>query len=277
MARYDRGILVTGGGSFLGDSIAAALLAEGAEVSLLVRPGAEERLGQLAQQTRWSTADVWNPASLRGKARNHAAVIHTVGSLNDDPARGLSYHRLNFVSARNAANMCVSDGVEYMILMSAVQAPWVSRDYIRSKRAAENYLRRAGLRISVIRAPLAYIRGRPRPLFYSLMTLLGSIPPLSWLMFGRIAPMPIDMLARVWPASPCLMMSRSRFIIHAICAARAMKRGRPLMRWRMICRRKGRQPVLLKLWMKSCPLAGRRPTDSHKSALKRAMCLVQCF
>lgn len=196
MARYDRGILITGGGSFLGASIAAALLAEGADVSLLVRPGAEERLGQLAQQTRWSTADVWNPASLRGKARNHAAVIHTVGSLNADPARGLSYHRLNFVSARNAANMCISDGVEYMILISAAQAPWVSRDYIRSKRAAENYLRRAGLRISVIRAPLAYIRGRPRPLFYSLMTLLGSVPPLSWLMFGRIAPMPIDTLAR---------------------------------------------------------------------------------
>ena len=196
MARYYRGILVTGGGTFLGISIAAALLAEGAAVSLLVRPGAEDRLGLLAQQTRWSTADVWNPASLRGKARNHAAVIHTVGSLNANPAQGLSYHRLNFLSARNVANMCVSDGVGQMILISAAQAPWTSRAYIRSKRAAESYLRRVGLRTSVIRAPLVYARGSPRPLFYRLMTLLGGIPPLSRLFFGRIAPMPIDLLAR---------------------------------------------------------------------------------
>ena len=196
MARYERGILVTGGGTFLGDSIARALLAEGAQVSLLVRPGSEARLGRLLEHTRWSTADVWNPASLRGKARHHAAVIHTVGSLNADPAQGLSYYRLNVVSARNVANMCVSDGVGHVVLISAVQAPWVSRAYIRSKRTAESYLRRSGLRTSVIRAPLAYMRGNRRPLFYSLMTLLGGIPPLSWLAFGRVAPMPIDMLAR---------------------------------------------------------------------------------
>ncbi|MFZ2879566.1 MAG: hypothetical protein WA009_08525, partial [Phototrophicaceae bacterium] len=40
-----RRVLVTGGGSFLGDYIAAALVAEGADVTLLVRPGAEDHLG----------------------------------------------------------------------------------------------------------------------------------------------------------------------------------------------------------------------------------------
>ena len=145
MTRYDRGVLVTGGGTFLGDSIAAALLAAGAEVSLLVRAGTEDQLGPLAHHTRWSTADVWNPASLRGKARFHSAVIHTVGSLSADPAQGLSFHRLNFVSARNVANMCISDGVDRMILLSGVSAPWVRRSYIQSKREAEHYLRRIWL------------------------------------------------------------------------------------------------------------------------------------
>ena len=196
MAQQQRRILITGGETFLGANIAAALLAEGAEVTLLIRPDTEDQLGPLAQHTRWSTADVWNPASLSGKARHHAAVIHTVGSLNADPARGLSHHRLNFLSARNVANMCISDGVEHMVLMSGVRAPWVSRRYIQSKREAERYLQRIGLPASIIRAPLAYLRGQPRPLFYRLMTLFGSIPPLSWLMPGRIAPMPIDRLAR---------------------------------------------------------------------------------
>lgn len=191
-----RHILVTGGGTFLGDSIAAALLAEGAEVTLLVRPGAEDKLGPLAQRTRWWTADVWNPASLRGRSRAHASVIHTVGSMTADPARGLNHHWLNFVSARNVANMCVSDGCPHMVLMSSVRAPWVNRQYIRAKREAEVYMERVGLRSTIIRAPMAYMRGQRRSLFFILMTMLGSIPPTSWFVFGRIAPMPVDMLAR---------------------------------------------------------------------------------
>ncbi len=196
MARHDQGILVTGGGTFLGDNIAAALLTEGSEVSLLLRAGTEDQLGPLAQHTRWSSADVWNPASLRGKARYHSAVVHTVGSLHDDPSQGLSYHQLNFVSARNIANMCVSDGVERLILLSSASAPWIGRAYIRSKREAEGYVRRVGLKATIIRAPLQYVRGRPRPLFYRVTSLLGTIAPLSLLPLARVAPMPVDILAR---------------------------------------------------------------------------------
>ena len=196
MTRRSRGILVTGGGTFVGDNIASALLAEGAKVSLLVRPGAEDKLGTLAQRARWSTADVWSPASLRGKARLHSAVIHTVGSLIADPAQGLSFRRLNFESARNVANMCVSDGVARIVFISGVGAPWINPAYIRSKREAEDYISRMGLRATVVRAPLLYAPGRSRPLFYRALSLLGAVAPLSWTVLGRIAPMPVDTLAR---------------------------------------------------------------------------------
>lgn len=192
----NRRVLVTGGGTFLGDQIALALLAEGAEVTLLVRPGTEDRLGQLAQHVRWWTADIWDAASLRGRARNHSAVINTIGSMSADPAQGLSYHRLNFVSARNIVNMCVSDGVPHLVLMSSVSAPWVNSQYISAKREAEEYVRRVGMSATIVRAPLAYERGKPRPFFFELMTALGSVPPLSWTWLRRIAPMPMDLLAR---------------------------------------------------------------------------------
>jgi|FLYN01.1.fsa_nt_gi uncharacterized protein YbjT (DUF2867 family) len=195
-SKNNRRVLVTGGGTFLGDNIAAALLAEGAEVTLLVRPGAEDKLGPLAQRVRWWTADVWNPASLKGRARGHACVVHTVGSMVADPAQGLTHHWLNFVSARNVANMCVSDGVNHMVLISSVRAPWVSGQYLRAKREAEEYMSRVGLQPTIIRAPITYVRRQRRHPFYWLMTVLGSTPIISWFGFGRIAPMPIDMLAR---------------------------------------------------------------------------------
>lgn len=207
-------ILVTGGGTFLGDNITAALLSEGAEVTLLVRAGLEDRLGALAQRVRWWTADIWNPASLRGRARGHQAIIHTVGSMIADPAQGLTHHRLNFVSARNAATLCISDGVPQLVLMSSAAAPWVGREYLHSKREAEQYLQRVGVKATVIRAPLAYIRGQPRPPFYALMSALGHIPPTSWLGFRRIAPMPIDVLAR-GVARLTLEPDRARTIYYA--------------------------------------------------------------
>ena len=189
-------VLVTGGGTFLGDNIAAALLAEGAEVTLLVRPGAEDRLGALGQRLRWWTADVWNPASLKGRARGQEIVIHTVGGIHANPTQGLTHQYLNFISARNVANLCVSSGVPHMVLMSAARAPWVPRGYIAAKREAETYIDRVGLKHTIIRSPIAYKRGMPRRLFWQIMSLLGGTPPFSWLGFGRIAPIPIDVLAR---------------------------------------------------------------------------------
>lgn len=189
-------VLITGGGTYTGITLASALLAEGVEVSLIVREGNEKRLGFLESRVRWSIADVWNTASLRGRARGHGTVIHTVGSMVDDPEQGLTFQRLNVVSARNAASMCISDGVQHFILLSTVNAPWIEGKYVKAKREAEQHVRRIGLKTSIIRAPITYIRGTKRPLFYRLMTLSGSIPPLSWLHPGRIAPMPLDVMAR---------------------------------------------------------------------------------
>lgn len=189
-------VLVTGGGTLLGDSIANALLAEGAEVVLLVRPGNEDRIGTLDSRSRWFSADVWDPASLKGRARGCAAVIHTVGSLVADPRQGLSFQWLNFVSARNVANLCVSSGVPHMVLLSGARAPWISSQYIAAKREAEQYLLRVGLRSTVIRAPLVFQRGAHRQPFFALMSLFGRVPPFSWLGLRRVAPLPIDVLAR---------------------------------------------------------------------------------
>jgi uncharacterized protein YbjT (DUF2867 family) len=72
----------------------------------------------------------------------------------------------------------------------------VNPRYVRAKHEAEDYILRVGLHPTIIRAPLAYVRRQRRHPFYVLMTVLGTVPPLAWLPFGRIAPLPVDILAR---------------------------------------------------------------------------------
>lgn len=189
-------VLITGGGTYLGINIASALLAEGVDVSLIIRKDNVKRLGLLESRVSWSVADVWDMAALKGRARGHKTVIHTVGSMVDDPSQGLTYHRLNVVSARNTINMCVSDGVQHFVFLSSIRAPWVNGQYVRAKREVEAYIRRIGMKSTIIRAPLTYVRVTKRPLFYRLMSVLGRIPPLSWSHLGRIAPMPLDIFSR---------------------------------------------------------------------------------
>lgn len=189
-------ILVTGGGTLMGDAVAAALLSEGADVTLLVRPGADEHVGALAQRVRTVSADVWEPSSLKGRARGMHAVIHTVGGMTADPAHGLSFTWLNVVSARNVANMAVNSGAPRMVLLSAISAPWVPRGYVHAKREAEHYLGRIGLQSTIIRAPVVYLRGGRRRAFYRAWSALADFALTGWLGFRKLAPLPLDVVAR---------------------------------------------------------------------------------
>jgi uncharacterized protein YbjT (DUF2867 family) len=185
-------ILITGGATFIGKHIAAALLNEGVPVALIVPQDATDTLGSLAEDVTCHTGDVWNPASLRGHARHARMVIHTVGSAAQDAASGRTYAYLNEVSLRNVANMCVTDGAPHLMLISASDALWLPRGYIRAKRNAEAYLGRVGLPTTVIRAPMLYQRGRPRHISYRLVSWTAAVTPL----FPRSRPMPIDVFAR---------------------------------------------------------------------------------
>lgn len=214
-------VLVTGGNTVLGLNIANALLSEGADVTLLVRDGTQDTLGVLAQKVTWHVADVWDAASLRGRGRGHDAVVNTVGSMTQDRAQGLTYHRLNVISARNVANMCVSDGVEHMVLLSTARMWWLSPQYIASKREAEAYVQRLGVPLTVVRAPLVYARGEARPLFYHLLSLLGALPVVNLIGLRNIAPMPLDVLARA--VARLALMRHPKARLHAPALRRLAK------------------------------------------------------
>jgi len=194
--RSRKRFFVTGGTGFLGYRVVRALLELSAEVTVLVKPDSEAKLGSLTGRVQIVYGDPWNPASFRGRARGHNAVIHLVGGTKPDPARGLTFRHLNYVSTRNVAQMAVSDGVPQFVLLSASTSPFgVSRGYLESKRDAEQYLKGTGLIWTIVRAPALYIPGEARNPAYRIMSILGAIPILG-LLVSRYRPIPVDVAAR---------------------------------------------------------------------------------
>ncbi len=193
--RVQRRVLVAGGTSFVGYRVIRALLDEGADVTVLVRPDGEDKLGIFKNRVRQVQGDPWNPSSLRGRARGHHTVINLIGGIKQDPARGLTFRHLNFVSARNMAQMAVNDGVPHFILLSAVTAPLgVPTDYIDSKREAERYIQKSGLFWSIVRAPVLFARSELRNPLYWAVRIAYRIPLLG-LPLAPYAPMLVDIAA----------------------------------------------------------------------------------
>ncbi|MCE7946120.1 MAG: NAD-dependent epimerase/dehydratase family protein [Chloroflexi bacterium CFX4] len=188
-------ILVAGGTGFLGFRVVRALLDEGAEVTVLLRPEQEEKLGVLRASVQVAHGDVWNPASLRGRARGHGAAIHLIGGMKQNSARGLTFRHLNFVSARNVAQMAVNDGVPHCVLLSAVAAPGVPSGYLEAKREAERYLQKCGLAWTIIHAPPLYVPNERRSLIGLLLSLFGALP-LIGLPLTNMRPLAAELAAR---------------------------------------------------------------------------------
>jgi uncharacterized protein YbjT (DUF2867 family) len=196
MPERARRVFVTGGTGFLGYRVVRALLEQGAEVTVLVPPDGEDKLGNLRGRVSCVQGDVWNPGSLRGRARGHQVVVHLVGGTRPDPKRGLTFRHLNFLSARNVAQMAVGDGVPHLVFLSASTSPFgVASGYLDSKREAEDYVRRTGLTWTIVRAPTLYAPGQRRNLLYLLIAILSYIPLLGLLIAGYRA-MPVDLAAR---------------------------------------------------------------------------------
>lgn len=234
-------ILVTGATGFLGFRVVAALLEGGASVSVLVRPDQHEKVAAIANRVHVVEGDIWNRASLKGLARGYNAVVHLVGSIKSDPARGLTYQQINLVSARHVIGMAVSDGVLNFVLLSATGLPaQLPVEYIRSKRDAEDYLKNSGLEWVIVRAPLLFEPSFVRTPLLSTLSTGGVLPPISWFLGGML-PLPVDIAARGIASATLEVSKYERRILYANDLrrlARSRARGPLMVRPAMLVRQR---------------------------------------
>ncbi|MBN2471741.1 MAG: SDR family oxidoreductase [Anaerolineae bacterium] len=188
-------IFVAGATGFVGNAVIFALLEAGAHVTALVPHGRALQINRDRKQLRIVEGNAWNLGSLIGRSRNHRAVIHLVGSVKENPERGQSYHHTNVDSLQNITRMAIGDGVPLLVYLSTSHAIWLPGSYKRSKREAEYYLQRSGMRYTILRAPLIYPRGKLQNPLLIMTSIAGGIPLLGR-PFSRWAPLPVDVLAR---------------------------------------------------------------------------------
>lgn len=169
-------ILVTGGTGFLGRNVVERLVADGHEVTVLVRP-TSSRTG-FPDAVRFAVGDVTEPASLRAAAHGHDAVLHGA-ALVKIAAPGDAFDRINVQGLENVLRAAEDARVERVLYVSSFMAlgpsedapggvhdessPADDRDWInhyeRTKTVADRRARRAirdGAPVSVVYPGVIY-------------------------------------------------------------------------------------------------------------------------
>jgi NADH dehydrogenase len=166
-------ILITGASGFLGRVLVRRAIAQGHSVRALVRrSGADLDLpADLVYQ-----GDVTDPGALAGAVEGIRVVIHAAATTSETaPDEALS-RRTNVEGTRNLIQACRRAGVDRWVQISSLSAnPANTSVYGRTKYAADEEVRRSGLRWTILQPGTIYGPGG-RGLFAKIVRLTRSVP-----------------------------------------------------------------------------------------------------
>lgn len=152
-------IVVAGGTGFLGRYISRALLDRGHAVTVLSRRGDTSGILQLVGANATS-ADVTDPATLRGKLEGADAVVGVVQFPNypmEVPRNGLTFDRYDRQGTENLVAEAERSGVSsYVYISGAGSHPDRTETWYRAKGRAEEILRNSSVQATILRPSWAY-------------------------------------------------------------------------------------------------------------------------
>jgi NADH dehydrogenase len=190
-------LVVTGGSGFLGRHVCRVAVEAGCRVTSISRGGrpADEH-APYADSVEWVAADIFAPDGWQAHLIGCDAVIHCVGTLLEDPARGVTHERLIFESARLVADAAARAAVPAFVLVSAASAPpGTASTYLDAHRRAEAHLEALPFRAVVLRPSLIYSADKPDSMKdKQQMDRLQSIPFLGRKL-KAVRPLPVEAVA----------------------------------------------------------------------------------
>ena len=152
-------VAIFGGTGFVGSYVVDELIRQGHEPSLLVRRGGQADLRE-ATRVRAVSGDIADEDAVRATLEGCDAAIYLIGILREFPDRGVTFEALQHQGAARAVDAAGDMGVQRFLLMSANGVKADGTAYQRTKFAAEEHLRNAGLDWTIFRPSVIF--GDPR-------------------------------------------------------------------------------------------------------------------
>lgn len=152
-------VAIIGGTGFVGSYIVEALEQDGHEVSLLVRPGSEDKI-PAGEHFRVTSGDLDSAAALDASLSGCDAVVYCVGILREIPKQGVTFEAMQYEGVVRTVESAQRCGIRRFLLMSANGVKDPGTAYQSTKRHAEQHVADSGMAVTVFRPSVVF--GNPR-------------------------------------------------------------------------------------------------------------------
>lgn len=161
-------LLVTGGNGFIGRRVCERAVEAGHRVTSVARSGPPDAdTGPWTADVTWVAADVFAPHDWREHLTDVDCLVHSIGTLSEDPDAGATLERINGDSAIIAALEAERAGVDRVVYISSSNKPPLVREaYITARRRAEAAI--ADLDVETVVPRFGPVYGPDQPHFPAL-------------------------------------------------------------------------------------------------------------
>jgi uncharacterized protein YbjT (DUF2867 family) len=170
-----RSVFITGGTGYVGQRLAAVLIARGHRVRVLARPQSAARVAEGAEPV---IGDALDAKSYAGGLTSHDTLVHLVGTPHPSPAKAAEFRRVDLPSIEAAVSAASAARLSHLVYVSVAHPAPIMQAYIEVRSAGEAAIARAGLTATVVRPwyvlgpghwwPIALIPG------YALLEIVPS-------------------------------------------------------------------------------------------------------
>ena len=174
MTASPRRIAITGATGYMGRVVTCRLLANGHDVTALVRHGSRHRVAAGAHVVE---LDLFNPDELAAALQGRDTVLHLVGTAHPNPGKAQEFVRVDLASAKACARAAANAEVQHFVYVSVAHPAPVMKAYVAARKAAEQALERTRLTATVLRPWYVLGPGRRWPMLLEPLYALARLIP----------------------------------------------------------------------------------------------------